>query len=147
MALKDDVRPSEAGLPAEGQLFTVEAFWAAYVGQPYELIDGEARAMAPTGGVHQVVVGLLTYHLNHFVLPNHAGIVLAGEGGFLLNADPPTVRAADVAFIQAAHVPETGIPSGYWSRPPDLAVEVVSPNDRAADIQTKVNDYLRPVWR
>jgi Uma2 family endonuclease len=137
MAITDENR-----LLDDVRLLTADEFWATYVGQPYELIRGEVREMAPAGGVHQVVVGLVTYHLNHVVLASQAGIVLAGEGGFLLHADPPTVWAADVAYIQAAHVPESGIPGGYWSRPPDLVVEVVSPNDRGADIQAKVNDYL-----
>ena len=39
---------------------------------------------------------------------------------------------------------------GYFDGPPDLAVEVVSPNDRAGELMTKVQDWLaagcQSVW-
>jgi Uma2 family endonuclease len=43
-------------------------------------------------------------------------------------------------------VPETG----FWATAPDLVAEIVSPHNRASDIQDKVTDYLsagvRLVW-
>jgi Uma2 family endonuclease len=35
------------------------------------------------------------------------------------------------------------LPAGYFPGPPDLAVEVVSPSDRAADVQQKVQAWLQ----
>jgi Uma2 family endonuclease len=47
-------------------------------------------------------------------------------------------------------VPEAGVPERFWEGAPTLAVEVVSPNDRADDIHDRVQDYLdagsRQVW-
>lgn len=49
-----------------------------------------------------------------------------------------------------ARIPKTGIPAAYWPFAPDLAVEVVSPSDRASDVEAKVGDYLaagtRLIW-
>jgi Uma2 family endonuclease len=53
------------------------------------------------------------------------------------------VRAPDVAFIARSRLPADGIPTGYWPFPPDLAVEIVSPTDRADAVQDKALDYLR----
>lgn len=73
--------------------------------------------------------------------PNGLGHVL-NDAGFYLSRDPDTVRATDVAFIHAARVPGGKLPEGYFSGPPDLAVEVVSPGDTAAEVEAKVWDYL-----
>jgi Uncharacterized protein conserved in cyanobacteria len=63
---------------------------------------------------------------------------------------PDTVRAPDVSFVAKARIPATGVPKTYWPFAPDLAVEIVSPWDRFADVQTKVAEYLeagtRLVW-
>jgi Uma2 family endonuclease len=67
---------------------------------------------------------------------------MAAETGFVLARDPDTVRAADVAFVSRDRVPPEGVPVGFWPMAPDLAVEVVSPNDRPEDIQEKVEEYL-----
>jgi Uma2 family endonuclease len=62
---------------------------------------------------------------------------------------PPPVhrnRRPDVAFVSYQSYPrERAVPSddGAWEVVPDLAVEVVSPNDMAEEVMTKVTDYLR----
>jgi Uma2 family endonuclease len=42
------------------------------------------------------------------------------------------------------------MPEGFWPLAPDLAIEVVSPNDRADEVHSKVHEYLeagtRLVW-
>jgi Uma2 family endonuclease len=47
-----------------------------------------------------------------------------------------------VAFVCQARIAETGIPRSFFPGAPDLAVEVISPNDRSGDIDSKVNDWL-----
>ncbi len=75
------------------------------------------------------------------------GKVPAAETGFLLSQSPDTVRAPDVCFISRDRVPPTGSPRGYWKLAPDLVAEVVSPNDTAAEIQSKVQMWLQAgVW-
>ncbi len=44
--------------------------------------------------------------------------------------NPDTVRGPDVSFVAAGRIAEAGIPVGYWPGLPDLAIEVVSPNNR-----------------
>jgi Uma2 family endonuclease len=60
------------------------------------------------------------------------------------------VRAPDVAYVSAARIPEDGIPEGFWSLAPDLAVEIAFPGKSADAVCTKVADYLeagtRLVW-
>lgn len=71
--------------------------------------------------------------------------------GFIFQRDLDVVRAPDAAFVASDRIPKTGVPVGYWPFAPDLAVEVVSPSDRLADVHAEIVDYLaagtRLVWR
>ena len=64
------------------------------------------------------------------------------EAGFQLAHDPDTVRAPDVAFVRAERFPPGGV-KGFFQGPPDIAVEVVSPSDRASEVAAKVQDWLQ----
>ena len=52
-----------------------------------------------------------------------------------MSGEDETVRAPDVAFISQKRLDEVGPVQGYWPGAPDLAAEVVSPND----LYTEVN--------
>lgn len=107
----------------------------------YELVEGKLKKMPPTGGPHGDLTTRLAYHLYGHVRLNGLGHVL-NDAGFYLRRDPDTVRGPDVAFIRAARVPGGKLPEGYFFGPPDLAVEVVSPGDTAAEVEAKMRDYL-----
>lgn len=116
----------------------------------YELVEGELREIAPAGARHGDATAALTVLLGQYVRANRLGRVLAAETGFRISRDPDTVRAPDVSFVSRERVPSDGPPEGYWELAPDLAVEVVSPNDTAAEVQSKVQMWLevgvRLVW-
>jgi Uma2 family endonuclease len=100
---------------------------------------------APLHGVLQIRIGR---KLDEFV--EHAGGgVVTGEVGAILARDPDTVRGPDVAFYSTERIPESGYSGGFWG-PPDLAVEILSPSNRASEVRAKIADYLeagvRLVW-
>ncbi|MCS6963106.1 Uma2 family endonuclease [Thermoflexus sp.] len=109
-----------------------------------ELVDGEVIEMTPVGGVHGELTLEIGRRLMEHVRKHRLGRVVAGDVGFVLRlpGDPERVRAPDVAFIAADRLPEGKLPSGFIEGPPDLAVEVLSPNDNPVDLQQKVRDYL-----
>jgi Uma2 family endonuclease len=116
----------------------------------YELVRGEVERMPPPGAEHGEIGGELFWRLGHHVSTNRLGRVYLAETGFRLASEPDTVRAPDVAFVQTDRLPPKGERVGYLSIPPDLAGEVISPNDRASKISEKVAEYLafgvRAVW-
>lgn len=143
------------------QLLTLETFAALYEGRPYELIAGVPVPMyydelgkvcevSPTGGKHQMMVVEIAYYLREYARKQRPGLVLAGEGGMVIDRSPDTIRAFDAAYIAQENLPETGIPTGYWETPLDLVVEVISPGNRAGEMRAKVADYLsagvKMVW-
>jgi Uma2 family endonuclease len=55
-----------------------------------------------------------------------------------------------VALVATSRLPGGTLPQGFIRGAPDLAVEILSPNDDPVDVQQKVRDYLeagsRLVW-
>ena len=107
-----------------------------------ELVRGEVRTMAPAGDVHGKTTMNVGVSLGHHVKARDLGVVYAAKTGFKIASDPDTVRAPDVAFVARRRVEEIGVVAGYWPGAPDLAVEVISPNDRYSEVEEKVEDWL-----
>ena len=120
------------------------------MGKRYELVEGELVEMAAAGGKHGHVAGNFLGRVFAYLENNPIGQVLTAETGFYTRGDENTVRAPDMAFIRSEQIPESGIPDGYLHIIPDLVVEVVSPTDRAAEVEQKVQEWLtfgvRLVW-
>ena len=115
-----------------------------YRHEPYrqELIAGRLHEMEPPGAEHGVVAMRTGMLLARHVDEHDLGLAFAGEIGFHLESEPDTVRAPDAGFIARERVDTVGLPRGYWPGPPDLAIEVVSPNDRHSDVEGKALDWL-----
>jgi Uma2 family endonuclease len=114
-----------------------------------ELLRGELSMMSPAGSEHGHIVIRVTVPLAGYVEDHHLGTVFGAETGFQIGRDPDTVRAPDVAFVRAERIGGK-LGKGFFPGAPDLAVEVVSPSDRTADVLAKVHDWLdagcRAVW-
>jgi Uma2 family endonuclease len=107
-----------------------------------ELVRGEVRKMAAAGNVHGRTAMNVSTPLDQHVRTNGLGVVFAAETGFKIFDNPDTVRVPDTAFVRQERIEAVGETEGYWPGAPDLAVEVVSPNDRFAEVEEKVTDWL-----
>jgi len=107
----------------------------------YELIQGKVRKMAPAGDEHGFMTSSLNARIHIYAEDKVLGYVFAAETGFLLERNPDLVRAPDVGFVRSERV-KGRLGGKYFPGAPDLAVEVVSPNDRADEVQDKVQDWL-----
>ena len=97
----------------------------------YELVDGELHHMSPAGARHGQVVLRLAAKVVTFVAEGRLGQAFDGQTGFRL--PDGNLRSPDISFVAAARLPD-GVPAGLLHVAPDLAVEVLSPSDRAADL-------------
>lgn len=111
-------------------------------GMRHELIYGELRTMAPAGSGHGWVALNAGASLREHVRAWGSGRAFAAETGFLLARDPDLVRAPDAAFACQERLPAAGDGTDYFPGAPDLAIDVVSPNDRPSEIEDKVATWL-----
>ena len=129
-------------VPYQATLLTAEDLLANPVpGKCTELVAGRMIVREPPGYRHGYVASQLLITIGTHVRAQKLGHVLAAETGFTLFRNPDTVRAPDVAFVRAERVPSP-LPTGYAEFAPDLAVEVLSPSDRAGRVLAKVGDWI-----
>lgn len=111
-------------------------------GTHYELSKGELITLSPAGYRHGVIVMNIGRILGA-ALDRKRHIIAGGEAGFILNSGSTssTIRGVDVAINERESVGERP-PTGFLSRAPLVAIEVVSPSNTAADLELKVDQYL-----
>jgi Uma2 family endonuclease len=135
---------------AEGQ-YTPEDLLKMPDGDRYELVDGRlVEHRMSTWPCY--VSGRINQRLLNHCDANRLGWVLPeGNTYQCFPGAPGKVRRCDVSFIRRDRMSAAEATSeGHTRIAPDLAVEVVSPNDVAYDIDEKVEEYLgagvRLVW-
>lgn len=111
-------------------------------GNRYELVEGVLSMMSPAGGRHGRIAGRVFKLLAIHVDDNNLGVTFAAETGFLIATNPDTVRAPDAAFVSQEKMDTLDDDSGFLPFAPDLAIEVVSPNDAFAAVEKKAFSWL-----
>lgn len=110
-------------------------------GRFVELARGEPREVNAAGFDASAVAMIIGVKLGAYVFDRRLGLVTGADGGYVFERGPDTVYVPDVACIRRGRLP---------AGPPDLAVEVVSPNDRPREVAEKAAAYLalgvRLVW-
>ncbi len=111
-------------------------------GYRFELIDGllVERYM---GAESSLIGGKLFRLVGNHVAPQKLGHMFTAECGYQIFPDPNRVRYADGSFIARGRLPNEKPPRGHVRIPPDMAFEVVSPNDLAEGVEAKIEEYLQ----
>lgn len=107
----------------------------------FELVRGEVIELPPPRKPHGRVCVNVAYLLETYARARRKGYVTSNDSGVILERDPDMVRGPDVALYEDANAWEELHPK-YGEVPPRLAVEVLSPDDRARYVTRKINDYL-----
>jgi Uma2 family endonuclease len=123
--------------------YTPEDLLAMPDGESYELVGGQLveRKM----GAESSWVGTrLISRLERFCEENSLGWTFTADNGYqCFPYAPSLVRKPDVSFVRYGRLPGGVLPKGWIKIRPDLAVEVVSPNDTAEELDEKLEDYER----
>jgi len=91
----------------------------------YELVAGVVHRMSPVGARHGVVTLRLGAALTAWAERHRTGAVMP-----------------DLSFVRRERIPASGLPASFWRGAPDFAVEVLSLDDRQAEVAAKVREYL-----
>ena len=106
----------------------------------YELVNGVLVEKA-MGFYESRLAAALIGILEEFLKQRDLGIVLAPDG--MMRLRPGLVRIPDVSFLSWAHFPGRTLPEEpIPDIVPDLAVEILSEGNTAAEMARKVGDYF-----
>src|SRR4051794_9073614 len=112
-------------------------------GERFELVNGilvEKKMGTEAGGIAATIIGLLFIWNQR----THQGRVVSAEGSYqCFGDDADRVRRPDVSFLRTERLPGGVLPRGHSQVAPDLAVEVVSPNDLYSEVRAKIEEYFR----
>ena len=106
----------------------------------HELVDGELVEVG-MGSESSWIAGELLGLIRDFIREHRAGRVFPQETGMQVWPDRPNlVRKPDMMFVRRGRI-GGGSPRGWLGVVPDLVVEVVSPGDRASELEQKLREY------
>jgi Uma2 family endonuclease len=128
-------------LPKNEGLITAEQFLHWPDEGRCELVQGEIVHLTASRPLHGLVEVRLSSRLFNYADSTGRGHVLGGEVGLWVRRNPDTVRAADLVFISRERYARRN-PKGFLDVPPELVVEVLSPDDRYGDVMEKLREYL-----
>lgn len=112
-----------------------------------ELIDGVwvEKSMSNVAGL---VGSNILFAIKSSVRANRLGLVMTETAMYQLDPEKPRHwRRPDLSFIRYGRLPNDKLPEGRITIAPDLAVEVISPNDKADELETKLTEYLQAQTR
>lgn len=127
------------------EIISAESLLALGEDAAVEVVKGRLVEMGPAGAKHGEVAGNILGSLWAYVRGQKLGKVFSDQTTYVLEGTPDdirTMRVPDISFIAADNLPDE-TPTGYWFQPPDLVIEIVSPSEKAADIQAKLTDYFK----
>jgi Uma2 family endonuclease len=122
---------------------TPEDLLAMPDGHRYELINGKLVERNMGTEADEIALNIMAL-VRQFVRGQRLGKTFGSASGYqCFSDDPKKVRYPDGSFIARGRLPDNRTPRGHVKIAPDLAVEVVSPNDTAEEVETKRREYLR----
>lgn len=132
------------------QSIHIDDFIRLYNDAPFELINGERIAVVPGVAGHIATIRAIMRILDAYITGNKLGQVFS-EAPFILEDKPDWVkgsRVPDLMFFSEKRFNQYIADYPEWkSRPfilvPDLAIEVISPNDTYSEVTKKAEDYLK----
>jgi Uma2 family endonuclease len=117
----------------------------------YEIVNGQRVDLSPMSAYATWLASRLHGRLWPYAEDQGLGTSVT-EMLFVLDAEHDLRRRPDVAFVSTTRWPlDRALPStGDWDVVPDLAVEVISPNDVFKDVLAKLREYfhygVQVVW-
>ena len=129
--------------------WTDQEFMAIPGDEQYELVNGALIEMGNSGMLHGELGSFLGGSLSLYVRAHKLGVVCDSSTAFTLKSG--NRRSPDVSFVAKERLQGLkSLPRGFFQGSPDLAVEILSPNNTIAEIHSKIVEYFdnetRLIW-
>jgi Uma2 family endonuclease len=112
----------------------------------YEVIDGEI-IMSPAPTVeHQWIIGNLNDVLRPHVKKRKLGVVLSAPLDVIVSRKPLRTRQSDILYVNFEHSgkrAEELREMKVFELAPDLAIEILSPDEKRQRLKGKLHDYIK----
>lgn len=112
-----------------------------------EIVDGKEEIKNMSGAKAGGVASRILIEIGIYLKSNKLGRAYGADTMFSIGKND---RMPDVAFVSNKKIPKKGEPMKKWNFAPDLAIEVISPNDVYDKIFDKLNEYfsagVNQVW-
>ena len=124
-------------------LMSIDDFVALPDSIAHELVAGLLTERKLAGALCDHVATRVVTRIGNFAERHARGYVFTSQTVYRCFGHEATGRRADASFVARGRLPGERIPEGTIDIPADVAVEVISPNDLAAEVEEKVKLYLR----
>jgi Uma2 family endonuclease len=104
-----------------------------------EVVEGELIVLPPPKSKHTIIANAVATALRPLESDGTWKVFM--EAGYRLSNDPPTWIQPDVSVLSSERARATS-GDDYFLRPPELAIEMVSPSETAHDLMRKIDLLL-----
>ena len=112
-------------------------------GFDYEVVDGELVMSPKNNFEHENICFRLSIAMQAFNDQHKLGVILGSSAGFWMHNR--NCRAPDISFISLARVQQAGFTPRtrrFFPGAPDLAIEVLSPNNLRREMDARMRDFF-----
>jgi Uma2 family endonuclease len=125
--------------PAKASMTDEELMQLPKNGCKYEYVHGEL-VMSPAGLIQEKVGTRLIYLISSYLEDNPVAEILGSNAGFRMPSG--NLRSPDISVVRLERLPDGEVPKGFGYFAPDLAIEVLSPNQTPASLREKIEEYF-----
>jgi Uma2 family endonuclease len=127
-------------------MMTAEQFWEWLSHQDdgdrrFELHDGEVVEFPLMGEKHGVVCSWLSFLLGKHLIERRSGWVATNNCALLVARQPDTLLGPDLMALELSKSTRK-LSNSFCTRIPDLAVEVLAPEDARPTLSRRIERYL-----
>lgn len=128
-------------IASEKKIWTDAEFMALPDSERYELVDGELVNMGNSGMEHGNFGAFLAGTIELYARSKKLGVTCDSSTAFSMKSG--NKRSPDVSFVAKERLQGLKrLPKGFFQGAPDLAIEVISPNNTYDEIHAKIVEYF-----
>lgn len=131
------VSPQPTTVPTSGELLRLQDDAGV------EFVNGQILEKPVSIQSGKLELAIAWALLNEAMRTGSVEVYPASVGYRCFSDDPMKFRRPDVSVVRKDRMARVDPDEGFMPIPPDLAVEVVSPNDLAYDLANKIEEYLK----